>query len=240
MWPILPTKACQVSVPNAAHDASAISAATMPAVMNDAPMSARRQHDGKQQSEVRLVGQQSEQDAGEDRPLDEHEQRAAHERGAEEAVLPDDDVGEHGGKCRGEKISGTLADDTAQAEHVGQESREQEDDLCRNVGDLGEQGGDRQVGRRIMPAEIAVERMAERDHFHRLVRRPVVDRGRIALQNQLPGGPDVDEIVRHRAGRRRSATSPARRRRRDRPACADDQRKADQFDRLASARAARR
>ena len=80
-----------------------------------------------------------------------------------------------------------------------------------------------------MPAEIALERMAERDHFHRLVGRPVVGRGRIPLQNQLPGGPDVDEIRRHPAAVRRHDPRALHIGGDQIDRVRDDQRKADQL-----------
>ena len=63
-----------------------------------APAPAYRQHERDHQPELRLVGQKPEQDAGEERPAIEHDQRAADERGGEEPVLTVTDVDQHGRK----------------------------------------------------------------------------------------------------------------------------------------------
>jgi hypothetical protein len=51
------------------------------------PPSGERQ--GKQQSEMRLMGQKAEQDPAQRRPLVEDQQDSADDRGGDEAVLPD-------------------------------------------------------------------------------------------------------------------------------------------------------
>ena len=63
-----------------------------------APAPARRQHQRDQQAELRLVGEQAEQDAGEPRPPIELSKRAAEQRGGEEAVMAVAEIDEHGGE----------------------------------------------------------------------------------------------------------------------------------------------
>ena len=65
VWPILARKASQASPPNAEkRNPAAMSTATVAAEMTDAPLAACDERNRKQQTEMRLVGQQPEQDAG--------------------------------------------------------------------------------------------------------------------------------------------------------------------------------
>ena len=57
-----------------------------------APAAAHRQCDRNQQPELRLVGEKSEQDAGNERPAVELHERCAQERRREEAVLAVPDI----------------------------------------------------------------------------------------------------------------------------------------------------
>ena len=63
--------------------------------MRQRPVASQHQRD--HQPELRLVGEQSEQNAGKDRPRIEGDEREAHERGGEEAVVAMPEVHEHGG-----------------------------------------------------------------------------------------------------------------------------------------------
>ena len=45
-----------------------------------------------------------------------------------------------------------------------------------------------------MPAEIVIERMTDTLFLCRLMKYPIIGRGRIAVENETPGGPDVDEV----------------------------------------------
>ena len=63
-------------------------------------MPAGNERDGNEQAELRLERQQTEQDAGERRPLFDQRDAATEQCGDEEAVLPDHDVPEHRRPCK--------------------------------------------------------------------------------------------------------------------------------------------
>ena len=68
-----------------------------------APAPGREQHQRDHQAELRFVGEQAEQDAGNDRPPIEPQQRKADQRRGEEAVMPVTEIDEHGREGEGEE-----------------------------------------------------------------------------------------------------------------------------------------
>jgi hypothetical protein len=91
----------QTSGPNAATVASTSSAtvAAAAAIVRQCPPERQRNH----QAELRLVGKQAEQQPGDDRPAVEQRERAAEERGGEQAVLAMAEIDEHRREGEGEE-----------------------------------------------------------------------------------------------------------------------------------------
>jgi hypothetical protein len=164
-----------------------------------APMPAGHESDRKQQAEMRLEGQEPDEHAGERRSsLDQHES-AADEPRSEESVLADDEVREHRRERGAEEVADAIADDDANRSEVDRKRPDGPDQPRGRIGDERQCGGDEQESRRIVPAEVAFERMADRGLLDKLVRRPVVDCSSVAGEHHAPGRPDVDEIGRHAA-----------------------------------------
>ena len=88
------------------------------------PAPVRDQHQGKQQTELRLVGEQPETNAGKRRPPLQQAERAADQRRGEEAVLPGGDVPERRGKAERDENSG-AAENAPQRRDISGERRQQ-------------------------------------------------------------------------------------------------------------------
>ena len=111
--------------------------------------------------------------------------------------MTDDEVTQDRGVRGGEQISGAIADDGANGGEVNREGGEHPNGISGREGQKRQSRSDEQKRRRIMPAEIAGERMADRRLFDELVRRPVVSRRRVAVEHHSSRGPYVDEIGLH-------------------------------------------
>ena len=179
-----------------------------------APAPGRDQHQRDQHAELRLVGDQAEQHAGEHRPAVEHHQRAAEQRRGEKAVVAVADVDEHGREGeRQQQPEPALQRDEVQrasfraarpagriaAPCRGRAQRRRLPDRERErVGHQRQQPGDEQEERRIVPA---VERRLRRRRSpaRGRVRRPVERRGGLAVEHKGAGGIDVGEVGAERA-----------------------------------------
>ena len=126
---------------------------------------------------MRLVGEKPEQNAGGDRVSFQQNQRAADEARGQKSVLPDDEIGQHRREGGGEQITHAVADDGADRDEISGERRERPKRVSCRIGQQGEEDRDKQKGRRIVPAEIAVEGMADGGLLHQLVCRPIIGRG---------------------------------------------------------------
>jgi hypothetical protein len=85
---------------------------------NGAPVTSRQQHERKQQAEMRFERQQPDQTAGQNRRAFERQQRAADQRGGDEAVLHGAQIGEDARKRVGEEKPHARADNIADRHHV--------------------------------------------------------------------------------------------------------------------------
>ena len=100
-------KACQTPPPSVTK-LIATSAATVASPRRWCPSSAGQQRDRNQYAELRFVGEQADQYAGEPGPAIEPLQRAAEQRGGQKSVLAVADVDEHGRE--GERDQQRFAD----------------------------------------------------------------------------------------------------------------------------------
>jgi hypothetical protein len=85
---------------------------------------------------LRLVAEQPEADAGEDRAHRNEIERAADQGGGQKAVLPDQRIVEHHRKADGEQQAEMAADDRAHHCKIGQEARRDPADEGGRVGKL--------------------------------------------------------------------------------------------------------
>ena len=127
------------------------------------------QYNGKQQSELRFVGEEAKANAGEERPPFQQGERAADQRRGEETVLPRGRVPQHRGKTKREENPDASAEDAAQSRRVGGERREEPDDGGDEIRQRRERRGNEQKWRRIMPAVIIGEVVADGADFGGLV-----------------------------------------------------------------------
>ena len=79
---------------------------------------------------------------------------------------------------------------------IGHEAYRSPADEGHRIGKMRQQARDEQEGRRIMPGEVALITLAEHRDLHLLLNIPVIGPGRMAIEHQFAGGPDVDEIGR--------------------------------------------
>ena len=202
------TKACQLALPKASQDSAASPIAAAAATSDGQPAPVRDQHKRKQQTELRLVGQQPETNAGKRRPPLQQSERAADQRRGEEAVLPGGDVPQRGGKAERNENAG-AAENAAMRRDISGERRQQRNDRRDQKRQRRQRRGDEQKRRRIVPAVIVGKIVADDADFGLLVRRPVVGGGRLAVEREPSRRDDIDEIVGDRpALRDRSKNRP--------------------------------
>ena len=160
------------------------------------PLRGRDQHQGKQQSVLRLVAEQPETDARQYRPRRHQIERAADQRRREETILPDQGVGEHHRKCRRQQQAELPSDGRAHHGEIGHEADRSPADEGYRIGKMRQQAGDEQKRRRIVPGEVALIALAEHRDLNLLLDVPIIGQRRVAIEHQLSSGPDVDEIGR--------------------------------------------
>ena len=159
-----------------------------------APSSAGQQRDRNQDAELRLVGQQADQHAREPWPAIEPVQRAAEQRRGEKSVLAVADIDEHRREGGGDQQRFLARQDRADRGEVGGKARDQPDRQAPGVGNGGDENGDREEERRIVPA---VERhLAAVEHrlLGGMLERGRVGLGGAALPGQCACGIDVGKI----------------------------------------------
>ena len=157
-------------------------------------MRRRDQHDRKQQTILRLVAEQPQTNAGEDRPHRQQIQRGADQCRGEKTVLPDQRVVEHHRKRDREHPAERTADDAAHDEEIGNEACRHTADEGDRIGKLREEGGDKQKRRRIVPGKIAREILAQQRQLDLLLDVPIIGQRRMAIEHEFSGRPHIDEI----------------------------------------------
>src|SRR5262249_52243105 len=131
-----------------------------------APAAGGGEHQRKQHAELRLVGEEPEAAAGERRMPLEQTERAADQRGGEEAVLPGGDVPDRAGKAERKQPAGALAKNAADRRRVGGAGRGEPGETGRHERQRRGERRREQEGRRIVPAVFAVEGVADRGLLH--------------------------------------------------------------------------
>ena len=162
---------------------------------NGQPAPVGDQHDRKQQTELRFVGEEPETDSGQRRMPLQQTERAADQRRGEKTVLPGGDVPDRGGKSEREQNAGAQAENAGDGRDVSSERCQQPNDRGDQIGQRRQRRGKEKRRRRIMPAVIAVEIVADGAHFGGAVQGPVVGSRSLAVEREPPGRPDIDEII---------------------------------------------
>jgi hypothetical protein len=101
-------------------------------------------------------------------------QRAADQRGGEEAVLPGGDVPERGGKSERDQDAGAAAENAGDRSRVGAYGRREPADGGGQIRQRRQRRGNEEGSRRIVPAVIILEVVADGADFGLFVQRPVV------------------------------------------------------------------
>ena len=198
---------------------------------NGQPAPVGDQHDRKQHTELRFVGEKPETDSGQRRlPLQQTE-RAADQRRGEKAVLPGGDVPDRRGKSEREQNAGAQAENASDGRDVSSERRHQPDDCRDQIRQRRQRRGKEKRRRRIMPAVIALEIVADGAHFGGAVQRPVVGSRSLAVERKPPGRPDIDEIIGDRPALRVGQKVALQVAAAENDQIAERQRQSDQLDR---------
>jgi hypothetical protein len=198
---------------------------------NSQPAPIGDQHDRKQQTELRFVGEKPETDPGQRRMPLQQAERAADQCRGEEAVLPGGDIPDRGGKSEREQNAGAKPENAGDRCGVSGERRQKPNHRRGQIRQRRQHSCEEKRRRRIMPAVIAVEIVADRAHFGGAVQRPVVGSRSRAVEREPPGRPDIDEIISDRPALRVGQKVALQIRPAEDDQIAERQRQSDQLDR---------
>ncbi len=160
------------------------------------PLRGRDQHQRKQQPVLRLVAQQPDTNARQDRPRRHCIERAPDQRRGEKAVLPDQRIGQYYRKRHRQEQPERPTDDRAHDREIGHGTGRGPADKSRRIRKMRQQACDEQKWRRIVPGKIAGIALAEDCDLNLLLDIPIIGLRGMAIEHQAPGGPDVDKIGR--------------------------------------------
>ncbi len=159
-----------------------------------APAAGDDEHQRNQHAELRLVGEQAEQDAGEDRPCIEQHETAAQERRGQEAVLTVAEIDEGDGKREREHHRLPARHDRADGHQIGCERQRAPDQQRPGVGNERERRRHEQEHRRVVPSVGRHIAAVEGGLLGGVLALDVVGRVRLARQHKLARRPYVGEV----------------------------------------------
>ena len=179
---------------------SAITVAPAATMVRHCPRCEQRERD--QQAELRLVGEQAEQDAGEQRPLRQYQQRRPQQSRGEKTVLTVTEIDENGGERGGRRqpdlgdgaaVLPRLPQDGGDDGQIKREGRALPHRQRQRIGQHCQRRRDKQKDRRIQPAVIG-RGGAEDLLLAGVMRGHVVDVAGAAFENQRTGGIKAGKI----------------------------------------------
>ena len=186
--------ACHTPLPSVAK----LTASSVATVATAAPMvfhrRARQQRDRDQDAELRLVGEQADQHAGEPGPAIQQMQGAAKQGGGEKSILAVADVDEYRGEGQRDQRRLGPRKDRAQRRQIGREACHKPDRKAAGIGKGGHQDGDREEEGRIVPAIERNLAAAKHGGFGGMLQRRLIGVGGPSLPGQRPGGVDIGEV----------------------------------------------
>ena len=179
--------------PNSIAVAATRTAVVITADRDRHPASLKQQDHRKQQTELRLDGENAEQHAGEHRPAIEAYQPADQKRRGVEAVLAEEYADRHA-RRDGEKHQPIARDRAGTGEQIERDADRAPRDIGRQIGHQAERPDEQQDVRRVRPemfSEVGPEHFAQR----RVVDPRIEPRRRTAAEDRAPAHPGVEEVA---------------------------------------------
>jgi hypothetical protein len=162
-----------------------------------APLPRGEERHRNEKSELRLVGEKPERDAGKRRPLLDRERRDREERRREQRILSVEGADEGARKGKRKKDCFLFLQKPRDRRRIGRERGGDEDEEGGEIGEQRQRRHEQLIGRRIVPEECRFGR--RHGEALRLVDLLQIEGvGRMALQRQMAGAPEGDEVVAER------------------------------------------
>ena len=165
------------------------------------PSAARGQHQWEENAELRLVGEDADESASQNRPGLQIYEREPYERRRQETVLACHRVDEDGRHRASKKRRNSAPRDFGNCRCEERERARNPDKKSRQVGQQSECRGDEENDRWIVPPQISVKLMARCGHLGGVMKSWIVGRGCGAFERGAPGDPHFNEVRDDRVSR---------------------------------------